>query len=558
MSSKILKSILGSVLSLAILVTSVTGLSTNVSAATAGDSHAVYADDFSDSATLSNWRHSAVGNSSYENLTAAISEGQLVLGNVNGSGSFLHGMRFIPDKKNIDQRVAITFDAELGMKPCLWARVSQTYKGNSQSCYGYYLLFNCNQNGGLTLDLAKRIGTASKTIGSITGPTVVSGQEYKLEMVCQGTNPTLISVSLYTTVGSVKNAIVCHNIFLDNEKTLQVASNAGIAGARTSSVTTTDVKIDSFEYTSTDKVTGNYYVEEGTTGSKTFGQVVMLDPTKKYIFAAHAVDNGIRSGEDVNPLWIECFNTSNAGERILIARSELKSNRLESDVADTGISFDEYFNVFYEFDMSSIENKKIETYKSGTEDAQMTRVLVGFRNDGSNVTAGKFTNFTLYAKDDANKTNLLINPDFKMGLYGWNDQAGSFMNYTQMEESQTTATNGFATLSYSVNDYEFYNIFQNSGYEVTQGDATRDTMIDIKDLVRTKKIASGTDRYYVAVDYDENGAVNASDLTFLRKQILGIAIDEGTQVNVSASDILSGKVSETDDSIGSGYTADYK
>ena len=232
-------------------------------------------------------------------------------------------------------------------------------------------------------------------------------QEYKLEMVCQGTNPTLISVKLYTKVGSTNDAVVCQNTFLDSETTLQVASSAGIAGARTSSVATTDLKINDFEYTSTDKVTGKYYVEEGTTGSKTFGQVVMLDPTKKYVFAARAVDNGLRSGEDVNPLWIEYFNTSNAGQRLLTARSVLKSNRLEADVADTGIAFDEYFNVFYEFDMSTLTDNKIEAGLGNK-----TRVLVGFRCDASTVTAGKFTEFTLYAKDDVNKTNLLINPDF--------------------------------------------------------------------------------------------------------------------------------------------------
>ncbi len=553
---KLTKRIISITLSMAIIVTTLLLGGVNVSAAaiTATDSHSVYTDDFSDAETMSNWRWAAVGNASYETLTASIADGKMTFNNANGSGSFLHGMRFIPDKKFTEQRAEVTFNAQKGLKPCLWVRVNQTYKGNSQSCYGYYLLFNCNQNGNVTLDLAKRMGTASKTIGSISyGTAITEGQEYHLEMVAQGTNPTLISVSLYTDVGSVKDAVVCHDIFLDSEETLQVPGSAGVSAARTSAVTATDVSIEKFEFTSTDKVSGNYYVSEGTTGSKTFGQVVMLDPTKKYIFAATAVDNGIRSGEDVNPLWIEYFNTSNTGIRVLTARNALKSSRLEADVEGTGLDFDEHFNVYYEFDMSALTDNKVEAGANGK-----TRVIVGFRNDGSTVTAGKFTNFRLYAKDDVNKTNLLVNPDFKMGLYGWYDEAGSYMNYSQLKEGEGVTAKGYVTLSDSINNYEYYNTFKNTGYTVTQGDANRDSNVDVVDLVRVKKIASGNGKYYVGADYDENGSVTAIDLSYLRKQLLGAAIDEGIQVNVSASDVLSSIISETDTSASSGYSADYK
>ena len=243
-SNKQIKKILSITLSLAIMASCLIFGAVNVSAAaiTATDSHSVYTDDFSDAETMSNWRWAAVGNESYSTLTASIADGKMTFNNTNGSGSFLHGMRFIPDKKFTEQRAEVTFNAQKGLKPCLWVRVNQTYKGNSQSCYGYYLLFNCNQNGNVTLDLAKRIGTASKTIGTISyGTAITEGQEYHLEMVAQGSNPTLISVSLYTDVGSVKDAVVCHDTFIDNEATLQVAGSAGVSAARTSAVTATDV-----------------------------------------------------------------------------------------------------------------------------------------------------------------------------------------------------------------------------------------------------------------------------------------------------------------------------
>jgi len=437
----------------------------------ATDSHVVYSNDFSNAETMSDWRWAAVDNASYSQYTASIADGKFTFNNANASGSFLHGMRFIPDKKFTEQRAVVTFKAQKGLKPCLWARVNQQWKGNSQSCYGYYLLFNCNQNGSFTLDLAARVGTTSKTIGSVRcGTSIVEGQEYRMEMVCQGTNPTLISVTIYTKVGSNENAVLCHDIFVDGEATLQEPGSAGMAAARTSAVSETNVSIEKFEFTSTDNVTGSYYVEEGTTGSKTFGQVVMLDPTKKYVLSAHAVDNGIRNGEDVNPLWIEYFNTNSTATRLLTSRGSLKSNRVMEDAESAGINYDEYFTVFYEFDMSALTDKKTESGMSNK-----TRVIVGFRNDASTATAGKFSHFTLYAKDDAKKTNLIINPDFRMGLYGWNEVADSYMNYTQMEESQGTTKNGFATL-HSVSDEDYKELFKNNDF-LTPIEPEKDYMV---------------------------------------------------------------------------------
>ena len=449
---------------------------------TATDSHVVYSDDFSNAETLEKWRWSAVDNPSYSNLTSSISDGKMTFNNTNASGSFLHGLRFIPDAKYTEQRAEVVFKAKKGLKPCLWTRVNQTYKGNSQSVYGYYLMFNCNHNGNLTLDLAKRMGTTGSSIGNIGyGTPIVEGQEYRMEMVVQGTNPTLISVSLYTNVGSVKDAVVCHNTFIDSEASLQLPGSAGISGARTSMVSETDVSVESFEFTSTDKVTGKYYVEEGTTGSKTFGQLVMLDPTKRYVLSAHAKDNGLRSGEDVNPLWIEYFNNNSSYTRVLTGRGSLKSNRTSESAESAGVDYNEYFTVFYdEFDLSKCSDKKIE---SGI--GNKTRVIVGFRCDASTTTAGMFSHFSLYAADDPKKTNLLINPDFKMGLYGWYDEAGSYMNYTQMRESTGTTAKGYASLK-SISDEEYKELFKNKDF-LTPVEPPKDYMLKNTGVLANEK-----------------------------------------------------------------------
>ena len=55
------------------------------------------------------------------------------------------------------------------------------------------------------------------------------------------------------------------------------------------------------------------------------------------------------------------------------------------------------------------------------------------------------------------------------------------------------------------------------------GDANQDSFVDIKDLVRVKKhLADKTVSIYVeAVDNDENGQVDVTDMAKLRKVLLG-------------------------------------
>ena len=168
------KRILGMVLSVMMAVSCFAGLSLTADAVSATDSHVVYADDFSDAGTLSNWRWLS-NETSKPQYTASIADGSMTFNNVDGIGSFLHSTRFIADKYFTNQRVAVTFKANKGIKPTIWARLSQPYKGNSGNVNGYYLMFNCNQNGNVTLDLSKRIVAASKTIGSVSygGNTIV-------------------------------------------------------------------------------------------------------------------------------------------------------------------------------------------------------------------------------------------------------------------------------------------------------------------------------------------------------------------------------------------------
>ena len=146
-----------------------------------------------------------------------------------------------------------------------------------------------------------------------------------------------------------------------------------------------------------------------------------------------------------------------------------------------------------------------------------------------------------------------------MGLYGWYDTAGSVMNYSMHKESVGVAANGFVTFNGPLNDYEYYDLFKNGNYTINQGDATGDGEVDIRDLVRAKKISSQiVDEYKVAVDFDANGSISATDLGYLRKQIVGLSFDAEDQVNVDANAVLDAQASVTTVALGTDYTADYK
>jgi len=437
---------------------------------TATDSHVIYSDTF-DGTELDTSKWFWAGEDEKPQYTATVADGKLKLNSADAGTSGVAGLRYVKNSDTVNQRASVEFVSTAGLKPQLWLRTDQQYQNKYATVSGYHVLFNCGSGGWTEVIIKKRNDSYVTTDLAVSKFTANNGDTFRLELVAQGTAPTLINAYVYKVTSSGE-AVVAMVSAVDNESCLQDAGTAGISYIRSSSVTTeTTVAVDNFEYTSTDNVTGKYYVEEGSTGSKTFGQLVMLDPTKKYILTAHAKDNGLRNGEDVNPLWIEYFNNNSGYTRVLTGRASLGSNRLEADAQAAGVDFNEYFTVFYdEFDLSACTDNKEETSAGGK-----TRVIVGFRNDASLTTAGMFSHFTLYAADDPNKTNLLINPDFKMGLYGWNEEAGSYMNYTQMKESQGATAKGYATLK-AVSEEDYKTLFQNTGY-VTPDIPEKDYML---------------------------------------------------------------------------------
>lgn len=423
----------------------------------ATDSHIVYSDTF-DGNELDSAKWVWAGASEKPQYSATVSDGKLHLANADAGGSSVAGLRYVKNAKHLEQRAEVEFVCEFGLKPLVWVRADQKWSNAYSSVSGYMVVFNCNQNGSTDVTIQKRNENYATTELAKSRFTAEKGAKYRMELVAQGSSPTLVATYVYKVTASGE-AVVAVASAVDNEACLQDAGTAGVSYIRTSAVTATTVSIDKFEYTTTDNVTGKYYIEEGTTGSKTFGQLVVLDPTKKYIFAAYAKDNGLRNGEDVNALWIEYFNNSSSSTRVLTSRANLKSTRDPEVAEDAGIDYNEYFTVFYdEFNLAACSDKKTE---SGNNNK--TRVIVGFRYDGSTATAGMFTHFMLYAADDPNKTNLLVNPDFKMGLYAWNDSAASYMNYTQHKESDGVAANGFAKLK-SISDDDYDTLFKNKSY----------------------------------------------------------------------------------------------
>ena len=65
----------------------------------------------------------------------------------------------------------------------------------------------------------------------------------------------------------------------------------------------------------------------------------------------------------------------------------------------------------------------------------------------------------------------------------------------------------------------------------TPGDANYDGEVDIRDLVKTKKLELGTG-YSFAADFDDDGLVDSDDLTEIRRNILGIVVQQKNSVPI--------------------------
>jgi len=298
-------------------------------------------------------------------------------------------------------------------RPAVWARATQLETGKPESLVGYYVVFVGNNPA-----LFKReksgdtyVDTCLTYCGSITWD---NNKEYTIELDVTGTNnAAVINVRVYK---SASLALQARQTFVDTTNP-HVSGGAGVSTKATAANAT--AKFDKFEYLSTDD--SNVYYPAYENGVKTgvsFAQTLALDSNKEYTLSVE-----IAEATAYEPLVVSYATTgSTVGNHILI------------DVKNCTLTKANGKNVYsYTFKLADQGTAVYRdyAYRNGPDNARTTPVFVGFRQSDASI-KNKYSKFQLCEKlsDTTNGPNLLVNGDFKLGLYGWSDDLNLGFNHS--------------------------------------------------------------------------------------------------------------------------------
>ncbi len=494
----------------------------------------VYSDDFSENSLSDKWVLMGKGETIDGYIyTSSVADGKLKVDTQNQDRSRFAGALYLPGKETCDQRVAVEFnmtDLPQGNTVSVYARLTKKDDSNWKSFAGYYARYSTSDGRVLLY----RADTASKqtavtdtnlqynTCGS---RAYESGCSYRLEMTVTGQQYAVINVRLIKITASAQ-AVVVNNTFVD--KTPFTSGTAGVGVGGKSGISQYAC-VDNFSYTSTDNYSGGerYLSHLRSVSSKTFGQTVALEPNVEYVFGAvGTVDSFYGSSYANEPLWVEYHSGStysdNVWSRIYDNRKYIQKtcDLTKAQCVEANLPYSEYNFSYVTFTagnnpVSSQSGSTGVAYVDSTIEGKV-RHIVGIRLTTDAVLLGNYSYFTLYRKDDPYRTNLLVNPDFKMGLYGWTDAPNYYGFANTDENSKLTSSQGYVSLLQDKNNYEYYDTFKNPAYEGLANDANRDKKFNICDIVYTAK---STD-YYFLVDSNKNGLFDGEDTAVLRVALL--------------------------------------
>lgn len=450
--------------------------------------------------------------------TSEIENGSLKVNTQKQGVSSYAGCLYLPGKETVNQRVSVETANSAGDTFYVYARLNKPDSSNWKSMTGYYVRYNKNDGN---LILFKINSTSNdKALIKCGYRKDDSDSKYRIELVATGTTSTVLTVKMYKFNGTAW-IVLFQNTYVDTDSPF-TRGTAGIAVGGSENSANNYTYLDNFQYTSTDNVKDSpkYLSHSRTVGFKTFGQVVALEQGVEYVFAAYSTVDVKDDGRYINePLWVEyqtgTYFSSNTYQRIVTDRSSIQKTAELTKVQckQNNLEYSEYNLSYVTFTAGKGDTDPyVETYAGNR-----IRHIVGIRLNQSSYLVGNYSYFTLYRKDDPYKTNLLVNPDFKMGFYGWSD-ACTYWAYTQGEETSDVSTkNGYVTLLSDKNNYEYYSLFKNPSYEAVEHDANRDQDFDVTDLVFAS--ISENDYYYL-IDYDKNGSIGSADLAEIKIQLL--------------------------------------
>lgn len=399
--------------------------------------HAIGSDDFETDKLATDWTQVAT-----TGFNAEVTGGKLVMSHTNSSGSSFNAM-LLRSETAVNQRVRLDWVIQGDINPEVWARVQTDSTGKVTG--GYFVRFvssTANSSGtvnntyAMLYKLTTENGTRKvTTLAKLGTVNYEKDKPTSVELVVTGTNPTVVTAVMYKN-----NSFAHKNVVVDDSEQLQKLGKAGLTYQKANGKSVTDTfSADNFEYTTTDNETGEYYQsgQKGTTWhnattSSRIAQVLVLDPSKTYVFEA------IGSKNNTKNIFADYESTDGATTSFFA----------DDETPTVTVSDDGY--TLYRYELNFPANAKRNSNFYHSEDAQnvnYTRVRVGYSrgsSDSMNNAIADFTRFTVYEKDDPNKTNLLVNGDFKMGFYGWfNIGTGTGNMYQYLGGFKEGTTSGF-------------------------------------------------------------------------------------------------------------------
>lgn len=445
------------------------------------------------------------------NTAASVSNGQLVIAagaNQRNTAQFVKSaavnqsvMATIKNPHSYTDDVA-TYVASTAY---VWISSNTVKRPNNEvAAYGYYVAvtFNAN-NQTVQVNLYKQGLNDAKTdivsqvlLNSFSFDTKSSGKNEFVDVAIKasisydeatGANTVTLQHFKGTYHWSAKDVTVTDYI-------LDGAGNAALVGG------TGGATFTQFAVTTTDAVANAYAVENTAKQDGTmFGQILWVDPTATYQFSA-MYDGNITA----EPLAF-MYRTASGGTRIDITPTT------EGVTVDT-----RYKKYTYTVDMSTLATGNYDT-------TGMVPVKVGFAMKDGAVNLVKYTNFELRKVTDGKVgANLIINGDFKMGGYGWSEDATTGIwnpSNAAVGSYKDFSSNKRMLIYTDTNDFNFAKNFAVDNYADYLGDANGDDTINVKDLVRVKK-NTANEVYNIYADMDQDGTLAAADVLQIRSDIL--------------------------------------
>lgn len=339
----------------------------------------------------------------------AVSSTMLVMNNGGTDNIWSASVMRPMDEKSLEQEITVEYSRpDAGMNtagPVIFARAKTDKKLQIDGAEGfacYYAELTFTGDWSAKISVYKVSSDGQKTLLGEKETNIygkLSKESVHLELLAQGSNPTKLDAILACNSENREYHVVAVTCY-DSQPELQTAGTAGMSYSNS----VKKFAIEKFSYLKSEAIPEKPAVPEdldqdymayftGTVAAGNFGQWVELEPNKVYVYSVRM-------------------------------KKVLDSGGFAIRVQYNPSAFGHMYKDFDPISRVSDLNACLETLEfKAPSNAQIlpngkARIKIVVHEGGLSST-GYATDFKVYEKDDPNQTNLLVNPSFKKGFYGW-------------------------------------------------------------------------------------------------------------------------------------------